>query len=167
MQSVFLNGYFEPYTRTYPEIIELGGNIDLTNQLGDAITGYVDLENIGLAVASSITIDSLPSCGTLYRYAESEGEEDLAIFWEYNAVTGFVVQVEENEVIDFSYTSLFYEDADCGDISDNFMYSVLGMMPVDGPSTTMGLNIEQTIWLVDYGYPEPDYSGESSQMFEF
>lgn len=162
-----MNGYYEPYTRTYPEVIELGGNIDLTNQLGDAITGYVNLEDIGLAVASSITIDSLPSCGTLYRYAESEAEEDLAIFWEYNQITGFVVQVEEAEVIDFSYTSLFYEDADCGDISSEFMYSVLGMMPVDGASTTMGINIEETIWLVDYGYPEPDYSGENSYMFTY
>lgn len=33
MQEVFLNGYYEPYSGTWPEVVTVGGQIDLTNQL--------------------------------------------------------------------------------------------------------------------------------------
>ena len=67
MQGIFLNANYHAYAGTDIHAYEVGSTIDITNQLQEAVQGYVDLNDIGLAVATSITIDSLPSCGTLLR----------------------------------------------------------------------------------------------------
>jgi len=82
--SIILNSDYLPYTETAPEVFELGGELDLTNQLTHAIQGFVDLSKLDDAVATSITIESLPACGALYRQTVTEDEEQFAIFWTYD-----------------------------------------------------------------------------------
>lgn len=40
-------------------------------------------------------------------------------------------------------------------------------MPVDGPETTAGFAIAQTIWLSDYTPLQPGYFGEEQTMFTY
>jgi len=65
-------------------IIEGGGTVELTHQLSAAIQGYVDVNAIEEAVPTSVTIDSLPACGYLYRDTVGQHEEEFAIFWSYD-----------------------------------------------------------------------------------
>ena len=65
--EVVLNLDYAPFDETDTSFFEAGGEIDLTNQLASAIRGYVDLSRIEDAVATSITIESLPACGALWR----------------------------------------------------------------------------------------------------
>jgi hypothetical protein len=89
--QIVLNSDYEPWVDSLPETFQVGGNVDLTNQLSAAIQGYVELGSLDDAIATSITIESLPACGALYRQTVSEEEESFAIFWSYNSVSGFVV----------------------------------------------------------------------------
>lgn len=144
--SIILNTDYLPFTETAPTVFELGGEIDLTNQLTHAIQGFVDLSKLDDAVATSITIESLPACGALYRETVTEDEEQFAIFWTYDQARGFVVQAQKGDVIDFSVTSLFYEgDPDCTELNDEFSYTIMGSIPVEGPYTSTGLYAEQNL----------------------
>ena len=148
--EIVLNSDYLPFYETEPATFEVGGEIDLTNQLSSAIQGYVDLSKLDDAVATSITIDSLPACGALYRETVDEGEEQFAIFWSYNSVEGFVVQAAIGDTIDFSVTSLFYEGQDdCAELEDQFTYTVMGTVPVQGPTTTTGLQVVETLSAYD------------------
>ena len=43
-------------------------------------------------------------------------------------------------------TSLFYEgNEDCDALEDQFTYTVMGAIPVDGPTTTTGLQVVETL----------------------
>jgi len=80
---------------------------------------------INEAIPTSITIESLPSCGALWRQTVSADEEQFAIFWSYDAVSGFVVQAAVGETIDFAVTQLFYEgNDDCADMEEQFTYYI-------------------------------------------
>jgi hypothetical protein len=77
MIDVILNDIFPAsvaYDETPPIVIEFGSTVDLTNQLSEALRGYVSVDDIQNAIPTSITINSLPSCGTLYRSAVNDGE---------------------------------------------------------------------------------------------
>lgn len=151
VMEIVLNSDYEPFTETPPQVFQIGGEVDLTNQLTQAIQGYVDLDRIDEAVPTSITINSLPSCGSLWRQTASEDEEQFAIFWTYDEAAGFVVEAAVGETIDFSVTQLYYEeDADCETLAEQFSYTVMGQMPVDGPETETELVIIDTIWLDEY-----------------
>jgi len=104
VMEIVLNSDYLPWIETEPQVFEIGGEVDLTNQLTSAIQGYVDLDLIGEAVPTSITIESLPGCGVLWRQTVTDDEEEFAIFWSYDAVSGFVVQAASGETIDFSIT---------------------------------------------------------------
>jgi len=118
---------YSPYDGSDISSYELGGEYDLTNQLTQAIRGYVDLDDLDEAVPTSVTINQLPSCGILWRETMSEDEESFAVFWSYDSAEGWVVEVEEGEVIDFSNTALFYEGSDdCGELEEEFIYSIMG-----------------------------------------
>lgn len=111
----------------------------------------MNLDDLDDAVTTSITINSLPSCGSLWRLAQTEQEESFAVFWSYDEASGFVVQAAEGDEIDFSVTSLYYEDdANCGDLALQFSYTVMGQMPVDGPTVTVEYDAVETLWLMDY-----------------
>ena len=148
--EIVLNSDYLPFHETEPQTFEVGGAVDLTNQLTSAIQGYVDLGKLDDAVATSITIDSLPACGALYRETVDEGEEQFAIFWSYDSVEGFVVQAAVGDTIDFGITALFYEGQDdCAELEDQFTYTVMGTVPVQGPTTTTGLQVVETLSAYD------------------
>ena len=84
VMEIVLNSDYLPFYETEPSTFEVGGQIDLTNQLSSAIQGYVDLDKLDEAVATSITIESLPACGSIYREAVGAWEEQFAIFWTYD-----------------------------------------------------------------------------------
>jgi hypothetical protein len=49
----------------------------------------------------------------------SEEEEEFAIFWSYDQVSGFVTQAAVGDTIDFTVTGLFYEgNTDCEEMED-------------------------------------------------
>lgn len=92
IMDIVLNMDYLPYYETLPIIMEGGGSVELTNQLAAAIQGYVDLNAIEDAIPTSVTIDSLPACGVLYRDTVGQHEEEFAIFWSFDTVEGFYVQ---------------------------------------------------------------------------
>jgi hypothetical protein len=75
IMETLINAPYTPFETNEPVVFDLGGELDLTNQLTNALRGYVDLENIEDAVATSITIETLPACGALYRETVNENEQ--------------------------------------------------------------------------------------------
>lgn len=73
--ETLINAPYTPFETNEPVVFDLGGELDLTNQLTNALRGYVDLENIEDAVATSITILTVPTCGALYRETVAGSEE--------------------------------------------------------------------------------------------
>lgn len=75
VMEIVLNSGYLPFQETEPTVFQTGGTVDLTNQLSSAIQGYVDLAMIDEAVPTSITIESLPACGILWRQTVAAEEE--------------------------------------------------------------------------------------------
>lgn len=75
IMETLINAPYTPFETNEPVVFDLGGELDLTNQLTNALRGYVDLENIEDAVATSITILTVPTCGALYRETVAGSEE--------------------------------------------------------------------------------------------
>jgi hypothetical protein len=95
IQEMLINADYN-YSDYNTVAFNLGSSVDLTNQVTQALQGYVNIEELDQAIPTSITINSLPSCGALWRTAANEGEEEFAVFWSYNQeASGFVVQVNE------------------------------------------------------------------------
>lgn len=87
----------------------------------------------------------------------SEEEEEFAIFWSYDQVSGFVTQAAVGDTIDFTVTGLFYEgNTDCEEMEDQFTYTVMGAIPVEGGYTTTGLQVVQTLHAYGAYGLEPD-----------
>lgn len=79
--EIVLNQDYREFYETEPVAYSIGGAVDLTNQLSRALQGYVSMENIDKAIPTSITINTLPSCGVLYRQFVAENEMEFAIMW--------------------------------------------------------------------------------------
>lgn len=73
--EIVLNDAYLEFYETEPTEFSIGGEVDLTNQLTQAIQGYVDLDKIDESIPTSITIETLPACGVLYRQSAEESEE--------------------------------------------------------------------------------------------
>jgi len=166
--EIVLNDNYLPYHETEPAEFSIGGSVDLTNQLSAALQGYVDLDDVANAIPTSITVTSLPACGVLYRQFVAEGETEYAILWQYTEEEGFVQAIATGDTVDFGFESVFYEaDPTCEDIEYSFEYTVLASMPVEGPRTTMGLQVVETLWAADMGYgPSSDGSSYDFLMTE-
>lgn len=64
-------------------------------------------------------------------------------------------------------TSLFYDatSADCDYLEDQFTYTVMGSVPVEGPTTTSGLQVVETVYAYDaFGLEPSVVDGEESGL---
>lgn len=139
LEIVLNEGYLDFY-EAEPTEFSIGGSVDLTNQVSEAVQGYVELNKLEDAVPSSITITSLPGCGVLYRQSAVEGEGSFAVLWTYDVEEGFAVEAAVGDTVNFAFESIFYEaDPTCEEMQYEFTYAVMATIPVEGPPTSLAL----------------------------
>lgn len=64
-------------------------------------------------------------------------------------------------------TSLFYDatSADCAELEDQFTYTVMGSVPVEGPTTTSGLQVVETLYAYEgFGLEPSVVDGDASGL---
>lgn len=78
-----INQEFEDNTEAEFNTYVDGAPISITDQLDEAIRGYVDVDYINQAIPEQLTLTDLPSCGVLTKSGSTESEQTFAMFWSY------------------------------------------------------------------------------------
>ena len=109
----------------------------MTEQISNAITGYINTDYLASAIPETLTITNLPSCGVLTKQGTATSDQTFALFWSYTSEEDYTIEMGVGDQVNLSDESLIFTgDDDCEVLQDNFEYMVDANMPVNGATTT-------------------------------
>lgn len=98
--------------------------------------GYLDIDALKKALPATAKVESLPTCGVIYKEAKVDKELTYMMFWKVDTKQKLQVEIKVGDTIDLDKEKVTFEaKKDCASLHQEFKVRIKATVPADGPTT--------------------------------